>query len=303
MTIVCATHFSDTSFSPTKVAASFASARREPLFLVHVQSGDTPGAGEAEAFTALSASAAALSSNSLEVKAVLLRGTIAGAIWPFCIEKDAHLLVVGDSELTRALVESPLDKLAFGGAVPMLVVRDEAPLLIWAHGTAPLQTLLALDRSWTTAMARRWITRMSEYGALDVTAVHIWWPAGEYGRRQLPMPADADFSQVERLVRKEVEVALQSLPSNVTHRVILEIGETEVGAKLLAISSEQKIDVLVVGTHHIHGMFSRLWSVSRGLLGLPPMSLVCVPGAEDPDDVTRKTVMSTSPLIFDHHRA
>lgn len=85
----------------------------------------------------------------------------------------------------------------------------------------------------------------------------------------------------ERLIRDEVGAALRELPANVKHRVHLEIGLKHVGDRLLALSVAEQVDMFVVGTHPDRGPLARLWSVSRDVLGLAPMSVVCVPGSRN----------------------
>ena len=129
MTIVCATDFSEGSFSAVRVAATLAHRHQQPLWLVNVMPErmvTSPGAKRALAASeALLLEAAALASEQIEVKTAVLRGPLARTVGQFCAEKGALLLVVGDSNHhSYPLLPSPLDKFAYGVETPLLVVRD-----------------------------------------------------------------------------------------------------------------------------------------------------------------------------------
>ncbi len=288
MTIVCATHFTSSSLSAVRVAAALARRRQEPLFLVNVdlqapldlhRSRD-PGVGLEE----LRRTAAELAGPEIPIGTEVLRGPLGRTVWQFCTARDAGLLVAGDTNhLTSALFESTLDQFAYGVDIPFLVVRDEKPLLAWALEAEPLEVLLALDRSFTSEHARDWISQLAQYGPLNLLASHVWWPTAERERRGLPRSHqnDAD-APLEALIRREVEGALRTLPPNVKHRVHLEIGLRHVSDRLLAFSVAEHAELFVVGTHPHpeRGPLGRLWSVSRDVLALAPMSVVCVPGPQ-----------------------
>jgi nucleotide-binding universal stress UspA family protein len=284
MTIVCATAFTDSSFSALKVAAALAKRHRQPLWLVNVLRNNVISKGaeaaEAHAKEALQLEAAALRADGVETQTAVLHGALERAVGQFCTEKEALLLVVGDTNHPHSpLLTGPLDKFAYGVETPLLVVRDPKPFQAWAEGTAPLKVMLALDHTWSSAVARDWILRLSEYGPIDLVASHIWWPLTEYERRGLTAPGPEEgHLALSALMRDETEAALKGLPTNVKHRVHLEMGRGHIGEQLLALATEEQVDVLVLGTHPHRGPLKRLWSVSQDVLELAPMSVACVPG-------------------------
>lgn len=278
MTIVCATHFSDTSFRAVRVAAGLAHKHRQPLWLVTVLPARHIDDGAEHAVNdALLLEAAALAGDGIETFTAVLHGPLERAVGHFCAEKNALLLVVGDSSReTNPLFAGTLDKFAYAVELPLLVVRDPAPLEEWIKGTDPLRVMLALDHTWSSAVARDWITRLAEYGPLDLVAAHVWWPPGEFRRRGLQASAEG-LAAVAGLIHHETDAALAGLPSNVRHRVHLEQGRGQIGLQLLGLAANEHVDVLVLGTNPHHGPISLLRSVSHQVLTGAPMSVACIP--------------------------
>ena len=279
MTIVCATHFTDSSFLAVKVAAQLARKHRQPLWLVNVLQGAVVSSNgdrfESAASDALLLEAAALKSEGIEVQTAVLHGALERAVGQFCTDKQALLLVVGDtSHKISPLIAGTLDKLAYGIEIPVLVVRDPKPFDAWAQGKAPLKVMLALDHTWSSAVARDWIVRLAEYGALDLVAAHIWWPQEEYERRGLPVPpAEEGHAALAAKMLAETSGALNGLPANVKHRVHLEMGKGHVGEQLVAMAENELVDIFVLGTHPHRGPLGQLWSVSHEVLANAPMSV------------------------------
>ncbi len=280
MTIVCATHFTDSSFNAVKVAAGLARRHRQPLHLVSVVPENTDREVHTSVNDALLLEAAALSSEGLDVLTSVLQGPLEGAVGQFCKSVAAQLLVVGDSSKQPSrLFAGTLDKFAFNVDLPLLVVRDDKPFDAWIRGSAPLKVVLALDHSWSSAVARDWVSRLSSYGPIDLVAAHVWWPADEYERRAMPMPKPEEaHAAISAIMKKETEAALEGLPANVKHRVHLEMSNAAVGDQLMALAIAEHAEVLVLGTNPHHGPMALLKSVSHDVLMNAPMSVACVPG-------------------------
>jgi nucleotide-binding universal stress UspA family protein len=138
---------------------------------------------------------------------------------------------------------------------------------------------LALDRTSASARARDWIARLASYGPLELVAAHLWWPPAEYQRRGLPRPLEADgHDALERVIRRELTRALMGVPA-AGRRLHLEVGRNHLGDQLMRLSIAERADLFIIGTHPHgeRGAIKRLWSVSREVLSLAPMSVVCVP--------------------------
>ncbi len=284
MTIICATHFTESSLAAVRVATALVRKRPQPLHLVNVQASYELSAHKrdlhrAQAVAALSKVAAQLQATGVDVNTALLSGALGPAVRQFCSERAAALLVVGDTDrASAALGQTVLEQLTNDAGVPTLVVRHDRPLLAWVQGTAPLRVMLALDRSSTSARALEWVSELAAYGPLVLVVQHVWWPAAEHQRRGTPEPRIDDGHQaMEQLVRGELEASLRRLPPNVRHQVHLEIGQRHIAERLLAAAAQDQVDLLLVGTHPHQGSLARFQSVSRAVLGLAPMSVACVP--------------------------
>ncbi len=280
MTIVCATEFSEESAVAVSVAAGLAQKHNQRLLLVHVLTHPLLTRGEdveASASVALAHDANELARGGAKVDIALLHGRLGQSVGQFCLDQRASLLVVGDTHEGGSVLATTLDKLAYAVEVPLLVVRDSKPFQAWIAGEVPLKVMLALDHSAASAVARNWIFRLAEYGPLDLVGAHVWWPYEEYERRGLPVPPEDEAHMgLSRLMRIETDNALSTMPSNVKHRMHLEMGVGHIDEQLMALGVAERAELMVLGTHR-YRMLARLTSVSHHVLGRAPMSIACVP--------------------------
>lgn len=302
MPIVCATHFTDSSASAVKAAAALARAHGERLFLVSVV--PTPLFGGPPAVQpvgdALNFEAAALTVDGVRPETAVLYGPLERTLRKYCDERRASLLVVGDSSHTRrSLFAGPVEALADGIDVPLLVVRDPRPFEAWVAGAAPLRVMLGLDHTWSSSLARDWISRMAWYGPLSLVAAFVWWPAIEYQRRGLQPPSPDDGHRaLSKLVRAQVESELRHLPPQVVSRVHLEIGVDHVAETLLRLALAEQVDVLVIGSHPVDGVFARRRTVAHDVLIDAAMSVACIPARGEPLPVSPLLTPPMRPQAF-----
>lgn len=283
MTIVCATRFSEESAQAAAVAAELARRQKETLWLVHVlpaRTGREPHdtiAASVEA--ALKGDAVLLARGGDHVKTAVLTGRLEEEVARFCVEKAARLLVVGDTSHPQTFFSGgPLDRLAYGVETPVLVVRDARPLTHWANGGGPLKVMLALDRTASSAVARDWVSRLSDYGPIELVAGHVFWPREEYERLgQTPPPPEAGHRALTAQIQTEMEAALAGLPERVINRrVRIEMGKGHAADQVVSMAGEEQVDLLVMGSHRRRAL-GKLWSVSHACLKQAPMSVACVP--------------------------
>jgi nucleotide-binding universal stress UspA family protein len=299
MTIVCATHLSNSSFAAVKAAAALAHVKHESLDLISVVPPRPLATTDDHPVSeALRLEARALNADGIETTAEVLHGTLEGAVRKFCEDRHASLLVVGDStHAIASLAAGPMHAFKDGVDVPLLVVRDARPFERWARGEAALKVMLALDHTWSSAIARDWITRLASYGAIDLVAAFVWWPADEDARRgTAPSPESDGHRTMTEVIARELEAALASLPANVKHRVRLELGADHIAAKLLVMAGDEQVDLLVLGSHTLQGPLARLRSVSNGVLADAPMSVACIPSR---DAAPSPATFTTAPLVAD----
>ena len=284
MTIVCATHFSISSSDAVVVAAHLARRMKQKLWLVTVVPGVPLSTGRTShrdktVLDALHTEANLLRQEGLDVEVSLLHGKVDRALGKLCHDIDARLLVVGDSSQARTSpFATPVDRIAFGVSVPLLVVHSMKPFEAWARGERPLKVLLAIDQTWSSAVARDWLAGLAAYGPLDLLATHLWLPAEEHARRHGKTPmTPADEGAMAEELTTEAEGALRSLPPNVKWRVQLEVGRGNLGELLLEMAAREQVDVMVLGTHQRKGLLSRLTSTSHQVLADAIMSVALVP--------------------------
>jgi nucleotide-binding universal stress UspA family protein len=303
MTIVCATHFSDTSFAAARVAAQLAKTHREPLWLIEIlapTSTSVTGSSSAAPVSAgLAKEAAAAAKLGVAVSTATVFGPLVRAARQFCTEKQAGLMVVGDPDRTLGpLVVGPLDRFADRLSVPVLIVRDSQPFEAWASGSAPLRVMVALDRTWHSTSACEWIAGLAKYGAIDLFASYLWWPKDENERRAWSVTSGQSPNRAEsQRLWTDAANAFGSLPANVRRRVRLEAGRPHVGPQLLKLATAEHVDVFVLGTHAHRGPVGQQWSVSHEVLALAPMSVACIPEPQATRPAARR--ISADAHLFD----
>ncbi|QRK10409.1 universal stress protein [Archangium violaceum] len=286
MTILCATHFSDAAQRATTAAAELARKLNEPLFLVHVLPGDLARAfGQTLQDTATSAlqdEVRRVEKLGARVSHQLLTGEPAEELARFAQEKGAGLVVTaGPTSASPFLgVGGTVDRLATALSVPLLVVRDVEPFEAWVAGTRPLKVMLGVDRSQPFEAARDWLRALRRYGQVEVVAGRVYWPHEEYQRMGLSHAhASQDVSpELRRSLENEVRTLASPLEAQGQPpvRVRLEAGVGRIADHLVALAAEEKVDLLVVGSHQRRAM-GKLWSVSHHALRLAKMSVVSVP--------------------------
>ncbi len=298
MTIVCATHFTASSSDAVIVAAQLSRRTKQRLWLVTVLPGvrfstTPPSDREQAVHDALNQEARVLREQGLEVEVAVLHGRVERVLGTLCSEVDARLLVVGDSHHKPALFATPVDRIASGVSVPMLVVRSMRPFEAWSRGEQPLKVMLAIDHTWSSALARDWLIGLAEYGPLDVVATHLWSPAEEHARRrgdQTPRTEASDRALAEELTW-EAEAAFRTLPAHIRMRVMLELGDGHLGDLLLRLAAREQVDMLVLGTHpQEKGLLARLTapSTSHEVLSHGLMSVALVPGELSAQETLRR---------------
>jgi nucleotide-binding universal stress UspA family protein len=299
MTIVCATHFTASSTDAVAVAAHLARRTAQPLWLVCVLPGlplGPSGPREKTVSDALHLEAGVLREQGLEVEVALLHGKVERALGRLCADVRAQLLVIGDTSHTKtSLFATPVDRIAYGVAVPLIVVRSKKPFEAWAKGERPLEVLLAIDHTWSSALAREWLGGLAAYGPLNVLATHVWSPADEHSRRGGDKPMlESDEATLAEVLMQDATAALVGLPPNVTWRVQLEVGRGNIGEQLLTIAARERVDMMVLGTHPQKGLLARLTSVSHEVLQNALMSVALVPGEGAPAEAMARATPSSS---------
>jgi nucleotide-binding universal stress UspA family protein len=285
MPIVCATNFSDTAHRACDAAALLARKADEPLLLVHVLLTDSVNAfgkpllEAAEA--ALADEARRLEKLGAKVQRTLLTGEPASALQEFAAKQGATLIVTAASSQQNAFLGmgGTVDRLAQALEIPLLIARQVEALEAWARGERPLKVMVGVNRSLPFEAARDWVKGLRKLGPVEVVGGRVFWAQEEAVRLGLEHPLG--FGEVTEELRhaleKEAAVLVEPLADGGKPvRVRLEVGMGRIADHLVALAEEEKVDLLVVGTHHRRAL-GKLWSVSQHAARLAKMSVVSVP--------------------------
>lgn len=278
--VLCGTDFSVHAAEAASVAAAMAQRLNQPVHLVHVAA--TPGVQGTEA--RLHEEADRLRALGVDVRESVVSGSPYEQLVQQANTGPATFIVVaslGHIAPSRFLVGSTAERTAELATVPTLVVRGSSSLLAWLHGESSLNICIGCDFSETSDAALQWVSSLLRIGPCNVTAVHLWWPAGyhPYGRH-----ADTAAADASALVQQEIDAELRDRISRIFPdspvRTRVEPCWGRVDMPLLTIANQEHADLIVVGSHQRHGM-SRLWlgSVSRAVLHAAPVSVAVVPMA------------------------
>jgi nucleotide-binding universal stress UspA family protein len=293
MPIVCATNFSDEAQVAANTAALLARKAGEPLWLVHVLLPDSvrafgkPFLEAAEA--ALGDEAKRLEQLGTQVQRSLLTGEPASALQDFATKQGATLVVTAaPSHETPFLgLGGTVDRLAQSLEVPLFIARDVPGLEAWGRGERTLRVMLGVDRSLPFEAARNWVKALRRFGPVEVVGGRIFWAQEEAVRLGLEHPLG--FGDVTPELRQALEREAAALVEPLAEggqpvRVRVEVGMGRIADHLVALAAEERVDLLVVGTHHRRAL-GKLWSVSHHALRLAKMSVVCVPAQAVPHGV------------------
>jgi nucleotide-binding universal stress UspA family protein len=293
MPIVCGTDFTEASAAAVTVASQLAAKMHVPLHLVH-----SVDLGAEELYQAPKSALVGLAEVDLRKQAERLRragvqvevhvkaGAPDEALRTLADELAAQLIVVGALGQRRGdgwQLGSHADRTAQRSHIPVLVVRNSAPFEGWANGTRPLRVVLGVDASLSSEVAGHWISDLSRFGRCEVVLAHLYWPPEEFHRLGLGgvrswVEPDAE---VTRTLEQEYSERFAGLftGGNVTCRLEPHLGR--LGDGLAALATEEKADLIVVGSHN-RGALARLWegSVSQRVLRSAQTSVACIPAPQ-----------------------
>ncbi|MEY2746983.1 MAG: hypothetical protein RL112_2025 [Planctomycetota bacterium] len=172
---------------------------------------------------------------------------------------------------------STADRVSQKAELPVLVLRDPAPLEAWADGE-PLKVMVALEADAASDAALRHAIELRRKAEIELVVAHVWWPP-EHGEGA-GLGATGDL-KTRAALEKDIEAGLR--------RRLVERGIAEDEARLrlvpgfgkpaehlAQIATEERAGLVLLGTHHRRGL-ARLWhgSVSRdALVGCPTNAMV-----------------------------
>lgn len=285
MRITCGTDFSERGREAADVAALLAARSGGRLELVHAL--DTRGAvfGAAHVLQTLEEAAR----ERLDAEVERLRGlgaAVEGAMpdgWPdeaLLGEAERHdstlivLAATGSRDGAGVSVGKTCERTLSRTRLPMLVVRDPAPLLAWLRGERPLQILVAFDFSTQAASALAFAARLARLGNCRIVAAFTDDPKREARRMGLPDTPDEAQARLQEALANRVAELEPELPADVV--VSAHLGDP--AARLAHLAERENADLVIAGTHQ-RGPLLRLiaGSVSLQLLRDAATNLIVVP--------------------------
>lgn len=292
--IACGTDFSDVAIEAVDIAAEMARRLDVKLLLLHVQefrglAVADPGLFEQVVLNSrqeLHRHAERLRKLGTKVDARILSGSVFNELVDTAARAEARLMVVGavgHGLARRLLIGSVAERVAETSAIPTLVVRPGSRLGLWLRGKHPLKVLIGYDFSATGDAALRWLNALQDLGACETSVVYLDWPPEEARRLgyEGPLPLTKNPEEIQNLLERDLSerVAMLLPPEKVTIKVEAGWGHTQ--GYLFEMAHRDHVDLLVVGTHHRHGLGRlRFGSVSRAVLHHSTASVAVVPAHE-----------------------
>ena len=293
--IACGTDFSTVAIEAVDLAAEMARRLDVKLLLLHVQefrglAVADPGLFEQVVLNSrqeLHRHAERLRKSGTKVDARILSGSVFNELVDAAARAEARLMVVGavgHGITRRLLIGSVAERVAETSVMPTLVVRPGSRLGSWLAGKHPLKVLVGYDFSATGDAALRWVNDMQDLGTCETSVVYLDWPPEEARRLgyEGPLPLTKNPAEIQNLLERDLSerVAMLLPPEKVTIKVEPGWGHTE--GYLFEMAHRDQVDLLVVGTHHRHGLGRlRFGSVSRTVLHHSTATVAVVPPARE----------------------
>lgn len=183
MTILCVTHPATKTTNVVEVAAQLARATRQRLVisavlpalqLSHDDSAETVARAELQRDLAR-----VHELGNIDVQSTITFGPLEDAVARDALAVDAQLIVIGDPHTPASpLYALLLEQLANRLQVPLMLVRSATPFAAWNAPGHALRVLVAVEDTANSDAALSWVSRLADYGPLEVVAAHLRSPRG-----------------------------------------------------------------------------------------------------------------------------
>ncbi len=295
--IVCGTDFSPSSIAAADVACALAKRLDTKLVLVHVAAIRGLGpldpsvvqSAMADERAALDRELARLRDCGVEVDGQIRSGSAYDELVTAASEANARSIILGalgHGFGHRLLIGSVAERTAETSRVPTVIVRPGGNLLSWLQGKHPLKVLLGYDFSPAADAALQWIGKLRKGdSSCEINVAHIYWAtevAARFGYKGKIRFGD-NPDELQGPLRNEIlERVSKVMPMDSVKVVVLPASGSPEGC-LYELSNEQKVDLIVVGTHQRAGLGRlRFGSVSRAVVHHAHVSVVVVPPPREP---------------------
>jgi nucleotide-binding universal stress UspA family protein len=285
MRVLCGTDFSPSSIEAGTIAALWALRAGGELHLIHAVS---HAAGRELARERVLEEARRLQALGAEVRAAdLVTGEADQVLAEEANARQAKLLVVGalgERGQHGRQAGTTADRAARDAPMPVLVVRQAAPLERWLRGTAELDVLAGFERGTSALNALRWMADLARLGRIKPTVIHLVLPGPENRLVHATGPGLGLTltPEAEERLRAELQDAVTPNFGPLPVRLLVQEALGRKDVPLVLEAQAAGAGLLVVGSHQRKG-FQRWWngSVSSGVLHAAPMSVVVVPSPAD----------------------
>lgn len=273
MPIICGTDLSAASAGALEVARAFAAQRGDDeVVLVYVIE------DEDDAIPARTKLEAQITSAGPgpTIRGELVVGAADTTLVSFADTEGADLIVIAASSKPGSLLRlgSTAEKVIVTTRVPVLVVRDPAPLLKFARGERMLRVLLGIDDSVACDVGIQWVHGLRARGPVEVVLGAIYYPdaaAHHYGLHAKAL-VDRD-PEIERLLARDL-LRRFGESDRVDARPLRGLGR--IGDHIIELANETQVDAIIVGTGQKTGL-ERLGSVSSVIVHDAKQSVICIP--------------------------
>jgi nucleotide-binding universal stress UspA family protein len=317
MKIICGTDFSSNSSRAATVAATIAKRMDVPLELVHVMDETgyyselgIPDDALPDARAALAREVERLRPLAPSVGDKIVHGPADERLSELAQSEGAGLVVVSSLSrrpATRWLIGSVSGRLAESCPAPVLILRDDAPFIEWLEGRRTLKVMICFDGSVSSQHALGYAKDLAALGPCELVVARVDWPVSEgirFGTGE-SLLLTGNSPKVQAIIERETMEAVQACIGSLNARIRVEGGLGRVDEHLIQIAASEKADVILVGTHHRHGI-ERLWkgSISRGVVMRSPASVIVVPSATKGVPVVpsyKRVLVATDAEAGSHH--
>lgn len=278
MSIICGTDLSSASAGALEVAIAFAKLRGDrEVVLVHVADEDTSEAELDKRRGQLDAQAGKVATAELPVRIELLAGATDETLVRFAQTESSDLIVIAAHSKSNKLVRLGTTTAAIvtNTHVPVLVVRDPAPLLAFARRERALRVLIGIDDSAVCELGIQWTQKLRGMGPVETLLGAIYYPddASEHYGLDMKGMVDRD-PEIERVMARDMLRRFGGDLTNVSAKPRRGLGR--IGDHVVELAREENADLIVVGTGQKTGL-GRLGSVSSIIVNDAAQSVVCVP--------------------------
>lgn len=304
--IVCGTDFSDAARAAADTAAVLAAAMKARLRIVHVlDPGPIGWLGSREqravrdaVATALDAEAGRLEMlSTLAVERAVLDGSPPRVLAEEAARAVLVVLAASSRQGSRLRIGGTAERVAQLVAVPLLLIRDPAPLRRWFAGEQLAVAALLADDAASERIVG-WLHVLQGIGSCDVAAIHGYYVDEATQRYGLvPRPLTRADHDIESYVARDIRSRLVAryAPDASVHPV-LAVGR--MADHLLAYPATAEAGLVVVGNHRACGV-ARLSSVAAGVVAGGRTAVLLVPSDSPPVGATstwpsvRRVVVAT----------